>query len=382
MNDNSPMLSPELELAMELIRCKSVSPRDEGCQQILARRLSNLGFSIETLPFGEVDNFWATRGPGNPSLVFAGHTDVVPAGALADWDTDPFQPAIRQGYLYGRGAADMKGSLASFICALEKFLLDHSQHQGTIGVLITSDEEADAINGTVKVMDTLLARGTKFDMCVVGEPSSSRIPGDIIRVGRRGSLNARLIVHGTQGHVAYADEADNPIHRIADLISALTNTHWDDGDAQFPPTSFQISNIHSGTGATNVIPGKLEMLFNFRFGTQSTAEGLKKRVQALLEAQRLDYDLSWTLSGEPFITNDGKLIPAAQRVIRKVMGIEPQLSTSGGTSDGRFIAPAGIEVIELGPCNLTIHKVNERVAVHELEQLTNIYLELLNELVA
>jgi succinyl-diaminopimelate desuccinylase len=375
-------LSPSLDLAMDLIRCKSISPADAGCQSILAERLTRLGFHVEPMPFADVENFWAHFGADNPTLVFAGHTDVVPTGPVSEWHHEPFEPVIIDGFLYGRGAADMKGSLACFIIALEQFLRNNPEPTGSIGLLITSDEEADAINGTIRVMETLSARGVSFDMCVVGEPSSSQVLGDVIRVGRRGSLNAKLTVRGIQGHVAYANDADNPIHRIGALITELAQSRWDQGNSEFPPTSFQISNIHSGTGATNVIPGKLELAFNFRYSTESTAATLQQRVVDILKKHQLDFEISWQLSGEPFLTRGGLLIPAAQAAIKSVMDIQPELSTSGGTSDGRFIAPAGVEVIELGPSNSTIHKVNERVSVRELDQLTAVYLEILNRLVA
>jgi len=374
--------SPALKLAMDLIRCESISPKDAGCQAILAEKLTKLGFHVEHMPFADVANFWATFGADNPTLVFAGHTDVVPTGPVSDWHNEPFQPTVKDGYLHGRGAADMKGSLACFIIALEQFLRDNPEPAGSIGLLITSDEEADAINGTVRVMQTLSDRGTNFDMCVVGEPSSSQVLGDVIRVGRRGSLNAKLTLRGTQGHVAYADDAENPIHRIGALITILTQTTWDQGNTEFPPTSFQISNIHSGTGATNVIPGELELVFNFRYSTESTAAVLQQRVLDILQQHQLDFEINWSLSGEPFLTRGGELIPAVQAAIKSVMNIETELSTSGGTSDGRFIAPAGVEVIELGPSNSTIHKVNEKVSVQELDQLIAIYLEILNRLVA
>jgi len=343
-----------------------------------------MGFSIEQLPFADVSNLWATRGEGAPLLVFAGHTDVVPTGPLEQWQSDPFQPVISDGFLYGRGSADMKGSLAAMISALEKFLKEYPDHEGTLGVLLTSDEEADAINGTVRVMETLANRGTCIDMCIVGEPSSQQQVGDVIRVGRRGSLGARLLVKGTQGHVAYAEKADNPIHKILALLSNLTRTEWDQGNLQFPPTGFQISNIQAGTGATNVIPSEVEVLFNFRFSPETNAESLQRRVNEIIADELdadADYELVWHLSGNPFLTTGGKLIPATLAAIQKIMNLEPELSTSGGTSDGRFIAPTGTEVVELGPCNSTIHQVNERVAIEELDQLADIHFEILKLLV-
>jgi succinyl-diaminopimelate desuccinylase len=346
----------------------------------LTDRLAGLGFSIEKLPFVDVSNLWATRGRDTPLFVFAGHTDVVPTGPLEQWHSDPFQPDIRDGFLYGRGAADMKGSLAAMITALEKFLKDNPNPQATLGVLLTSDEEADAINGTVRVMETLANRGTCIDMCIIGEPSSNQQVGDVIRVGRRGSLGGRLLVKGTQGHVAYAEKADNPIHKILELLSDLTRNEWDQGNAQFPPTGFQISNIHGGMGATNMIPAEVEVLFNFRFSTETDAESLQRRVDELIADHDLDYDLDWNLSGKPFLTTEGTLIPATLTAIRKVMDLDADLSTSGGTSDGRFIAPTGTEVVELGPCNSTIHQVNERVGLEELDQLADIYYEILKHL--
>lgn len=339
-----------------------------------------MGFSIEEMPFEDVSNFWATRGEGAPLFVFAGHTDVVPAGSLELWQSDPFQPVIRDGFLYGRGAADMKGSLAAMITALERFLDQTPNPKGTLGVLITSDEEADAINGTIRVIESLATRGTCIDMCIIGEPSSDRQVGDVIRVGRRGSLGGRLIVKGIQGHVAYSEKADNPIHKILDLLSDLTLTEWDQGNSQFPPTGFQISNIHAGTGTTNVIPGEVEVLFNFRFSTETDAESLQHRVNEIVAGHELDYLLDWNLSGNPFLTTTGKLIPATSRAIRTVMNLDAELSTSGGTSDGRFIAPTGTEVVELGPCNSTIHQVNESVAIKALDQLADIYFEILKQL--
>ncbi|MDK1022960.1 MAG: succinyl-diaminopimelate desuccinylase [Gammaproteobacteria bacterium] len=375
--------SATVELTRDLIRCQSISPNDAGCQAILTDRLARMGFSIEAMPFEDVSNLWATRGEGSPLFVFAGHTDVVPAGSLEQWQSDPFHPVLSNGCLYGRGSADMKGSLAAMITALEKFLNETPNPKGTLGVLITSDEEADAINGTVRVMESLSARGISIDMCIVGEPSSDQQVGDVIRVGRRGSLGGRLTVKGTQGHVAYAEKADNPIHKILDLLSALTRKEWDQGNSQFPPTRFQISNIHAGTGATNVIPGEVEVLFNFRFSTETDAESLQRRVNEIIASHDLDSDLNyaldWNLSGNPFLTTEGKLIPATLTAIRNVMNIDAELSTSGGTSDGRFIAPTGTEVVELGPCNSTIHQVNESVATKDLDQLSDIYFEILKQ---
>lgn len=378
-------MSETIELASELIRCKSVSPEDAGCQNILKQRLSRIGFNVEELPFEDVSNLWATWGEGSPLVVFAGHTDVVPSGPRESWLTDPFEPTITDGFLYGRGSADMKGSLAAMITAVEKFISESKLSgsptpTGTLGLLITSDEEADAINGTIRVIETLTSRGIKIDMCLVGEPSSNKKLGDVIKVGRRGSLGGRLLVKGTQGHVAYADKSINPIHKVLGALSELTREEWDQGNSQFPPTGFQISNIHAGTGATNVIPGELEVQFNFRFSTESNAASLKQRVNGIISAYDIDYELTWNLSGNPFLTNKGNLIPATTSAIKKVMQFEPELSTSGGTSDGRFIAPTGTEVVELGPCNDTIHKVNERVAIEDLDRLSEVYCEILRQL--
>ncbi len=341
-----------------------------------------MGFSVEEMPFANVSNLWATHGEGSPLFVFAGHTDVVPTGSLERWQSDPFQPVLRNGFLYGRGSADMKGSLAAMITALERFLQETPGHRGTLGLLITSDEEADAINGTKRVIETLTSRGITIDMCIVGEPSSNRHIGDVIRVGRRGSLGGKLLVRGTQGHVAYAEKADNPIHKILDLLSDLATERWDRGNAQFPPTGFQISNIHAGTGATNVIPGEVEVVFNFRFSTETSAEILKQRVTRMIQSHDMDFDLDWNLSGEPFLTVSDTLIPATLSAIKKITDLHAELSTSGGTSDARFIAPTGTEVLELGPCNSTIHQANERVKVDELNKLSAIYCEILNQVVS
>ncbi len=370
------MTSPEQEvvdLATALIDRPSISPEDGGCQDLMAAILSECGFNIEPMPFGDVNNLWATHGSDGPLLVFAGHTDVVPPGPLDQWTTPPFEATLTDGILFGRGAADMKGSLAAMLLAARDFTLAHENHQGKLAFLITSDEEADAFNGTVKVVEALKARNTTIDWCIVGEPSSSLRTGDVVRVGRRGSINATLRVLGKQGHVAYPTEADNPIHRAMAALAELAATHWDNGNAYFPPTSMQISNINSGTGATNVIPGELVARFNFRFSTESTAADLQTRTTALLDRHNLKYEVEWHLSGQPFLTTGDTLINAVQASLRESVGYEAELSTSGGTSDGRFIAPTGAEVVELGPVNATIHKLNECVAVTELVALRRVY---------
>lgn len=372
-----------LELALDLICRPSVTPEDAGCQEVMIARLAALGFRIERMRFGEVDNFWARYGDSEPLFAFAGHTDVVPPGPLDQWQSPPFAPEIREGYLYGRGAADMKGSLAAMITACERFLAACPQPRGSIAFLITSDEEGAAVNGTVKVIEALEARGEKINWCLVGEPSSAHQLGDTVKNGRRGSLNGRLLLRGVQGHVAYPHLAQNPVHAVGAILGTLTDEVWDQGHAFFPPTSFQISNLHSGTGAVNVIPGDLEMLFNFRFSPAVTIEQLQERTRLMIDTcllneevktgQVFQYDLEWSLSGMPFFTPPGDLVAAAMAAIRVETGLAAELSTSGGTSDGRFIAPTGAQVIELGPLNATIHKVNERVAVADLEQLSRIY---------
>jgi len=362
-----------LELAMELIARPSVTPHDAGCQEILIRRLEALGFVIEQLKFGEVENFWAQHGEHSPLVVFAGHTDVVPPGPLESWDSDPFKAELRDGALYGRGAADMKGSLAAFITALESFLARHPQHKGAIGLLITSDEEGPAIDGTVKVMDWLTTHGVQISYCIVGEPTSSKVLGDVIKNGRRGSLSGKLFVRGVQGHVAYPHLAKNPIHLLAPALTELTTTEWDQGNQDFPPTSFQVSNIHAGTGAENVIPGILELDFNFRFSTAVTDKDLRARTEEILTRHGLDHKIEWRLSGQPYLTRGTGLVEAVRGAIHDVVGVEMKASTDGGTSDGRFIAPTGAEVVELGPLNATIHKVNEHVLASDLARLSQIY---------
>ena len=373
-------MSDTLDLAMDLVSRASVTPEDAGCQQLMRERLEAIGFRCDDLPFGEVSNFWARHGDAAPLLVFAGHTDVVPTGPLEQWQSDPFQPEIRDGMLYGRGTADMKGSLAAMVTACEAFVTEYPDHSGSIGFLITSDEEGPSINGTVKVVEQLVKRGEKIDLCLVGEPSSSRQLGDVIKNGRRGSLNGRLTVRGKQGHVAYPQLASNPIHLVAPALTELTAIEWDQGNAHFPPTSFQISNIQAGTGAENVIPGELEIMFNLRYSTELNEQMIRQRVHTVLDNHALDYTLDWRLSGEPFLTPAGELVDAARTAIREVMGIDTELSTSGGTSDGRFIAPTGAQVLELGPVNATIHQIDECVAVDALDQLAKIYQRILEKL--
>lgn len=375
-------LSPTLELTFDLMRRRSVTPLDDGCQTQMMRRLQAIGFETAPLRFGDVDNFWAVRGDAGPILCFAGHTDVVPTGPEQQWRHAPFEPQLVDGKLYGRGAADMKGSLAAMVTACERFVAAHPRHEGRIAFLITSDEEGVAVNGTVKVVEWLEARGEKIRWCVVGEPSSSARVGDVIKNGRRGSLGGTLTVRGVQGHVAYPERARNPIHLAAPALAELAAQSWDQGNAFFPATSFQISNINAGTGATNVIPGTLTALFNFRFSTEVTAEQLRQRTEAILDRHQLDYDIEWVLSGAPFLTASGELVEAAARSIRAVAGIDTELSTSGGTSDGRFIAPTGAQVVELGPVNATIHKVDEHVAAADLDQLSAMYEGILRHLLA
>jgi succinyl-diaminopimelate desuccinylase len=366
-------VNPTLELACELIRRPSVTPDDQGCQQLLAGRLQPLGFQVEHLRYGDVDNLWARRGDASPLFVFAGHTDVVPPGPREQWETDPFDPVLRDGMLCGRGAADMKSSIAAMVTACERFIADNPGHRGSIGFLVTSDEEGPATDGTVRVVEHLQARRETIDYCLVGEPSSEEELGDVIKNGRRGSLNGRLCIRGHQGHVAYPQLAENPIHRAAPALAELAAEEWDRGNAFFPPTTFQISNINGGTGAENVIPGELDVMFNLRFSTESSAASIRSRVTSILDRHRLDYGLEWKLSGEPFLTPAGELVDAAGEAIRQLTGKPTRLSTSGGTSDGRFIAPTGAQVLELGPVNATIHKVNECVRADSVETLTMIY---------
>lgn len=372
--------SETLQLAKELIARESVTPEDADCQQILAGRLSRCGFNIEHLRYEDVDNLWARYGDSGPLFVFAGHTDVVPAGPLDEWSSPPFQPTINGDLLYGRGAADMKCSIAAMLTATERFLASHSSIAGSIGFLITSDEEGPAVNGTVKVIELLQQRSEKIDWCLVGEPSSSNKLGDVIKNGRRGSLGARLTVFGQQGHVAYPHLASNPIHLAAPALTALCAIEWDQGNKFFPPTTFQISNIHAGTGATNVIPGTITIDFNFRFSTETTDDQLRQRVIQILDKHDFRYEIEWVLSGHPFLTSAGELVDAASQAIQEVCHYPTELSTSGGTSDGRFIAPTGAQVVELGPVNASIHKVNEHIDVQELEKLTQVYERILEKL--
>ncbi len=374
------MSDPTRELAEALIRRPSVTPNDGGCQDLLAARLQPLGFSIERMRFGAVDNLWARRGNARPLLCFAGHTDVVPPGPTDQWHSDPFTPTERDGKLYGRGAADMKTSLAAFVTAIERFVGAHPDHRGSIALLITSDEEGAATDGTVRVVQALAERGEALDYCVVGEPTAVARVGDMIKNGRRGSLSGRLVIKGVQGHVAYPHLARNPIHEAAPAIAELAATRWDEGNEYFPPTTFQISNIHGGTGATNVIPGSVELLFNFRFSTASTVESLQRRVRAILDRHGLDYELFWEPPGQPFLTPRGELVQAVADAIRAVTGIEPELSTTGGTSDGRFIARICPQVVEVGPPNASIHKVDEHVALADIAPLSAIYSGILERL--
>jgi succinyl-diaminopimelate desuccinylase len=370
-------MTAALELAQQLIARPSVTPDDSDCQKIIAQRLQALGFIVEHHRFGEVDNLWARRGESQPLFVFAGHTDVVPAGPVEQWLYDPFTPTIRDGTLYGRGAVDMKSSIAAMICACDQFIENHAGDQGSIGFLITGDEEGPATDGTVKVVELLQQRNEHIDWCLVGEPTSTNTVGDVVKNGRRGSLSGTLTIIGTQGHIAYPQLADNPIHRFAPALHDLVNERWDNGNDFFPPTSFQISNINAGTGANNVIPATLEVLFNLRFSTEITDEQIRHRIEEILNSHQLDYELDWALSGNPFLTAEGRLIDATRAAIKKVRQFDTELSTSGGTSDGRFIAPTGAQVLELGPVNATIHKINENIDTDELELLTEIYHEIL-----
>jgi succinyl-diaminopimelate desuccinylase len=370
-------MTPTLELACDLISRRSVTPEDAGCQQLMADRLEAIGFKCEHLRFDDTDNLWAVRGDSGPIFCFAGHTDVVPTGPEASWQTPPFEPTIVDGMLHGRGAADMKGSLASMIIACEEFVAKHPNHQGRIAFLITSDEEGPATNGTVKVVEWLEARNEKITWCLVGEPSSTSATGDTIKNGRRGSLGCWLTVKGVQGHVAYPHLAENPIHSFAPALAELAAEHWDHGNDFFPATSFQVSNINSGTGATNVIPGEVYVIFNFRFSTELTEEVLRQRTEAILDKHNLNYDIDWRLSGQPFLTAEGPLVDSAVAAIKTEAGIDTELSTAGGTSDGRFIAPTGAQVVELGPLNATIHKVDECVRAEDLNILSRIYEKIL-----
>ena len=364
---------PSVALTKELISKQSVTPADDGCQPLLAERLSKLGFDCESLPREEVLNLWATRGTHGPTLVFAGHTDVVPPGPREHWDSDPFVPTERAGFLYGRGAADMKASLAAMVVATESFVANHPHHKGRIGYLITADEEGPAIHGTRYVVDTLQRRGESIDWCVVGEPSSTSTLGDIIKNGRRGSINATLTIKGKQGHVAYPHLADNPMHKAFAALTALSELSWDSGNDYFDPTQLQFSNIHSGTGATNVIPGELVAVFNLRFSTEITADEIQSKCETVLDATGINYSLDWQLSGNPFLTEPGDLVDAVRESIMTVTGLSTQLSTGGGTSDGRFIASMGSQIIELGPINASIHQRNEHVLLSDIPKLARIY---------
>ncbi|MFZ1904107.1 MAG: succinyl-diaminopimelate desuccinylase [Steroidobacteraceae bacterium] len=373
-------MSQTLELTRNLIARRSVTPADEGCQELIASRLAALGFRIEPLRFGSVENFWARRGSAAPVFCFAGHTDVVPAGPLEEWHSDPFAPTVRDGLLYGRGAADMKSGLAAMITATEEFVRAHDDHRGSIAYLITSDEEGPSVDGTKRVMQTLAERGEQIDWCLVGEPSSEQSIGDTVKVGRRGSLSGRLTVHGVQGHVAYPQLAENPVHTLAPALAELTRRVWDEGTEHFQPTTFQVSNLNAGTGAPNVIPGELKARFNLRYSPAQTLEALKSAVEEILRRHGVRYTLEWYVSGEPFHTPPGVLSRAVGHAVARVTGRQPQLSTGGGTSDGRFIRPLGAQVVELGVVNASIHKVNECVAVADLDALHRMYVNVLANL--
>lgn len=375
-------MSATLELTKQLISRKSLTPLDEGCLDLLGDRLSPLSFILERMRCGEVDNLFVRRGTASPVICFAGHTDVVPTGPVDKWHSDPFTPTVRDGMLYGRGAADMKGSIAAFVTATERFVATHPQHRGSIALLLTSDEEGVAIDGTVRVVEALHARNEKLDYCIVGEPTAVSKMGDTIKNGRRGSLSGTLTVKGVQGHIAYPHLVKNPIHLASPAIAELAITEWDKGNEYFPPTSWQISNIIGGTGATNVVPGTVEILFNFRHSTASTTDSLKEKVHAILDKHGLEYELKWEMSGKPYLTPRGDLVDAVSDAIREIVGIETDLSTSGGTSDGRFIADICPQVLEVGPVNATIHKLNECVSVSELDQLSEVYYLTLVKLLA
>lgn len=373
------MTSSVIDLAQALIQRPSVTPHDEGCQQIMAERLTDVGFNIENMFFVDTQNMWARKGDKSPVFCFAGHTDVVPTGPENEWQIPPFSGEIKDGYLHGRGAADMKGSLAAMVVATERFIAKYPDHKGSIAFLITSDEEGPFINGTTRVIDELEKRNEKMDMCLVGEPSSTKLLGDVVKNGRRGSLTGFLTVKGIQGHVAYPQLALNPIHLAAPIIEELTNTHWDSGNAYFPATSFQVSNINGGTGAGNVIPGSVEVQFNFRFSTEVTMEILQEKVNEIIKKHNVNYELNWVRNGLPFLTDTGPLVDATVKAIKHIQNIDTSLETSGGTSDGRFIAQTGAQVIELGPCNATIHKIDECVKADDLEILTDVYEQILIE---
>ncbi|QDX98245.1 succinyl-diaminopimelate desuccinylase [Pectobacterium carotovorum subsp. carotovorum] len=375
------MSCPVIELAQQLIKRPSLSPHDEGCQALMIERLTAIGFTVEAMDFGDTQNFWAWRGTGK-TLAFAGHTDVVPSGDESHWQHPPFEPIIRDGMLYGRGAADMKGSLAAMVIAAERFVAAHPNHQGRLAFLITSDEEASAVNGTVKVVEALMARNERLDYCLVGEPSSTHVVGDVVKNGRRGSVTANLHVHGVQGHVAYPHLADNPVHRAAPALNELIATEWDQGNAFFPPTTMQIANIQAGTGSNNVIPGELFVQFNFRFSTELTDVLIQQRVAELLDRHQLNYTIDWKLSGQPFLTARGELVDAVVNAVKHYNEVTPELLTNGGTSDGRFIARMGAQVVELGPVNATIHKVDECVSAADLQLLSRMYQRIMEQLIA
>ena len=375
-------MSATVDLTLDLLSRNSVTPADQGCQEVMTRRLADAGFQVESLRYGNVDNFWATRGKNGPVLCFAGHTDVVPTGPLEEWLSDPFKPAVREGQLYGRGAADMKSALAAMVTATEQFVRETPNHRGTIAYLITSDEEGPSVDGTKKVVETLRERGQKIDWCIVGEPSSESQLGDTIKIGRRGSLSGRLTVHGVQGHIAYPQLAENPVHTFAPALAELTTRVWDKGNAHFQPTSFQISNFNAGTGAPNVIPGELKARFNLRYSPVQTIDGLKDIVEGILKKHGVRFTLEWYVSGEPFYTAPGDLSEGVTRAVKAETGLTPKFSTGGGTSDGRFIAPLGAQVVELGVINSTIHKVNENVSVADIDRLHRIYLNALREMLA
>lgn len=375
------MTCPVIELAQQLIKRPSLSPSDEGCQQLMIERLQAIGFTVEAMDFEDTQNFWAWRGEGQ-TLAFAGHTDVVPTGDEKRWDNPPFEPAIRDGMLYGRGAADMKGSLAAMVVAAERFVAANPNHRGRLAFLITSDEEASATHGTVKVVEALMARNERLDYCLVGEPSSTERVGDVVKNGRRGSITANLHIHGVQGHVAYPHLADNPVHRAMPALNELVAIEWDRGNEFFPPTSMQIANVQAGTGSNNVIPGDLYVQFNFRFSTELTDAMIKQRVEELLERHQLNYSIEWRLSGQPFLTSRGALVDAVVNAVEHYSELTPQLLTTGGTSDGRFIAQMGAQVVELGPVNATIHKVNECVNAADLQLLSRMYQRIMEQLIA
>jgi succinyl-diaminopimelate desuccinylase len=380
-------MSDVLDLTMDLLARRSVTPEDAGCQELIAARLAKAGFDIEHIPLGEVKNLWASHGTGSPVLVFLGHTDVVPSGPVDKWQSDPFVPSLRDGFLYGRGAADMKGSVAAFVVALEDFARAHPKHAGTVAVLLTSDEEGDAIDGVRRVMQQFRAQGRRIDYCITGEPSSKEKLGDLLRVGRRGTLSGTLDVRGIQGHVAYPEKARNPIHQAMPALAELCARKWDDGyprdgEREFPASSFQISNIHSGTGANNVIPGACEVVFNFRYNPGWQTAELEREVHAVLDRHGVEYGLKWHRGGEPFLTGEGRLRQVMRELMRERCGVDPEESTGGGTSDARFVAPLGAEVVEMGPVNATIHKVDERVALAELEALPDLFREMAERLLA